>query len=357
VDFQFQQPDSLIWLWAVAAAVGLLVLTSVRHRRAMSRLATSNLVVRFERAIGPTRRTARAIMLVGALLLLVIGLLDPRLGIRFERVAQRNIDVIFALDTSRSMLAEDLRPTRVARASQYIEDVVDQAVGDRFGLVVYGGTPTLKVPLTRDQHAIKLALDEIVPRTGRRGGSMIGDAIRLSEDALSIGDAGFKTIIILSDGDDMGSYPVEAAAAAAEAGISIWTIGIGDEIDGSRIPIDVEGERIYLTHDGQEVWSVMKPDMLKEIAAAASGQFIPAGTSNLDLADIYNQIIAPVTGKRVESARVERAIPRYRWFIGGALLLLAIESMLGLRGAKNRAARSTPRSNTPPIHGVRRSAA
>lgn len=352
MDFQFQHLDSLVWLWAVAAAAGLLMLASVRRRRAMSRLATSNLVGRFERAIGPTRRAARSIMLVGALLLLVIGLLDPRLGIRFERVAQRNIDVIFALDTSRSMLAEDLRPSRLGRATQYIEDVIDQAVGDRFGLVVYGGTPTLKVPLTRDQHAMKLALDEIVPRTGRRGGSMIGDAIRLSADALSIGDDGLKTIIILSDGDDMGSYPVEAAAAAAEAGISIWTVGLGDTADGSRIPITVAGERIYLTHEGQEVWSVMNPTMLKQIAAAASGQFIPAGTSNLDLADIYNQIIAPETGKRVESARVERAIPRYRWLIGGALLLLGIESMLGLRGAKNRASRSTPRAER-----VRRAAA
>ena len=357
MDFQFQQPDSLIWLWAVAAAIGLFVLASVRRRRAMSRLASSNLVGRFERAIGPTRRKARAVMLVGALLLLVIGLLDPRFGIRFERVAQRNIDVIFALDTSRSMLSEDLKPTRLARASQYIEDVVDQAVGDRFGLVVYGGTPTLKVPLTRDQYAMRLALDEVVPRTGRRGGSMMGDAIRLAEDALSIGDDGMKTIIILSDGDDMGSYPVEAAAAAADAGISIWTIGLGDAADGSRIPVDVNGERIYLTHDGQEVWSTMKPTTLQEIAAAANGQFIPAGTNNLDLADIYNQIIAPETGKRVESARVERAIPRYRWLVGGALLLLGIESVLGLRGAQSRSARSTPRPDVQPARRIRRAAA
>jgi Ca-activated chloride channel family protein len=344
VNLQFNQPDSLFWLWAVAAAVALLLLAAARRRAAMGRLASVNLVGRFERAIGPTRRRSRAFLLVGVLLLLVVGLLDPRLGVRFEHVAQRNIDVIFVLDTSRSMLAEDLRPNRLTRATQSIEDVLDQAVGDRFGLVVYGGTPTLKVPLTRDLHAMRLALDEVTPRSGRRGGSMMGDAIRLSEEALSIGEDGFKAIIVLSDGDDMGSYPVEAAAAAAEAGISIWTVGLGDTTEGSRIPTEVDGQRIFLVHDGREVWSVMKPTILQKVADAAGGRFIPAGTGNLDLADIYNRIIAPATGKRVESARVERAIPRYRWCIGAALLLLAIESVLGLRGPNRRVFGSTPRS-------------
>jgi Ca-activated chloride channel family protein len=354
VDLRFTQPDSLIWLWTVIAAVAVLIIAAARRRRAMSRLATANLVGRFERAIGPTRRGWRSVMLAGSLLLLVAAMLDPRMGVRYEQVAQRNIDVVFALDTSRSMLAEDLRPNRLTRAKQYIEDVLGEAVGDRFGLVVYGGTPTLKVPLTRDLHAMRMALDEITPRTGRRGGSMMGDAIRLSEDALSIGEEGFKTIVVLSDGDDMGSYPVEAAAVAAESGISIWTVGLGDEAEGGRIPIDVNGERLFLTHDGQQVWSQLKPTILQEVAAAAGGQYIPGGTANLDLADIYDRIIAPATGKRIESARVERAIPRYRWCIGAALLLLAIESVLGLHVGLRRGFRGARQRSTPPVSRARR---
>ncbi|MDP7069841.1 MAG: VWA domain-containing protein [Phycisphaerales bacterium] len=297
----------------------------------MSRLATSNLQPRFERAIGPTRRGWRGGLLVIAMIAIVGALLDPRVGVRYEQVAQRNIDVVFALDTSRSMLAEDLRPNRLARAKQYIDDVVDQAVGDRFGIVVFGGVPTLKVPLTRDTHAIKIALEEVRPRSGRRGGSLIGDAIRLSEEALAAGEAGHKAIILLSDGEDMGSYPAEAAAAAAEAGISIWTIGLGDAAEGGRIPVEVDGQRIFLTHEGQEVWSRMDASILTAIAEAADGRFIPAGVANLDLADIYNQIIAPAAGRRVESARLERGVPRYRWFVGIALACLASEGVLGLR--------------------------
>jgi Ca-activated chloride channel family protein len=344
VDLRFAQPDAIFWLWTAVAAAVLLLWAASRRRRALSRLASSNLHARFTRAIGPTRRGWRGVALVGALVLLSAAMLDPRLGVRYERVAQRNIDVVFALDTSRSMLAEDLRPNRLQRAKQYISDVIGHAVGDRFGLVTFGGRPTLKVPLTRDLAAMRLALEEVGPRTGRRGGSMMGDALRLSEDALESGADGLKAIIVLTDGEDMGSYPIEAAAAAAEAGISIWTVGLGDADEGSRIPVMVDGERIFLSHDGHEVWSRMNGDLLQQIADAANGRFIPAGTANLDLADVYDRVIAPANGKRIESARMENEIPRYRWFIGAALVLIAIESVLGLRGAPKRRAVSKPRA-------------
>ena len=354
MDFRFAQLDSLIWLWAVLAAVVLLAFASSRRRSALRGLATANLHVRFVRAIGPTHRRWRSVMLVGALLLLVVALLDPRLGVRYEQVAQRNIDVIFALDTSRSMLAEDLRPNRLERAKQYIQDVMDHAVGDRFGLVIFGGRPTLKVPLTRDLVSMRIALDEIRPRTGRRGGSMLGDALRLSEEALASGEDGFKAVILLTDGEDMGSYPVEAAAAAANAGIGIWTVGLGNAAEGGRIPVQVGGERIFLSHEGHEVWSKMNPTLLQEIADAAGGRFIPAGTANLDLADVYDRVIAPASGKRIESAMVENRVPRYRWFVGAALLLLGIESVLGLRRAAYRRAPQTasPRKVSQPRLGV-----
>ncbi len=342
LDLRFNQPDSLFWLWTAIAASALLLFAAARRRRALAKLATSNLQPRFERAIGPTRRGWRATLLISSMVAIVLALLDPRLGVRYEQVAQRNIDVSFALDASRSMLAEDLRPNRLERAKQYINDVVNSAVGDRFGLVVFGGTPTLKVPLTRDAHALKISLEEIRPRSGRRGGSLIGDAIRLSEESLAAGESGHKAIIILSDGEDMGSYPAEAAAAAADAGVSIWTIGLGDSREGGRIPVQIDGERIFLTHDGQEVWTKMDSTLLAEVADAAHGRFIPAGTANLDLADIYAQIIAPAAGRRVESARIERGIPRYRWFVGIALACLAGEGVLGLRRARERRRRSAP---------------
>ena len=327
----FENPDAAFWLISALVAIALLSYAAARRRRSFAGLATHNLHSRFRNAVGPTRRTGRGLLLIGAICLLSLALMDPRAGSRYEQVAQRNIDVVFMLDTSRSMLAEDLRPNRLERAKGYIRDVVEHAVGDRFGLVVFGGTPTLKVPITRDLHALNLALDEIEPRSGRRGGSLLGDALRLSEQALEADQDGLKAIIVLSDGEDMGSFPIEAAAAAADQGISIWTVGLGDPQEGGRIPIMYRGERVFLTHNGQEVWTKMNPTLLQEIAGAADGQFIPAGTSDLDLRDIYDRVIAPAAGKRIESARVERRTPRYRWFVAAALLLLAAEGLAGLR--------------------------
>ena len=325
---------------AVLLAAGLLGFAMIARRKAMQRLATANLIGRFQKAIGPTHRGWRSILLLTAMTMLVLGLLDPRMGVRYEQVAQRNIDVIFALDASRSMLAEDLHPNRLQRAKQYIEDVIGQAVGDRFGLVVFGGVPTLKVPLTRDLTSMRLALEDVGPQMGRRGGSMIGDAIRVSADALSAAEEGPKVIILLSDGEDMGSYPAEAAASAAESDISIWAVGLGDAVDGGRIPIEVNGERLFLTHEGQEVWSTLDAELMQTIATESGGLYIPAGTQNLDLADIYEKRIAPAAGKRIESARVAQGIARYRWFVGAALLMLAIECVLGLRGrSHNKASR------------------
>jgi len=331
VDLHFDQLDALNWLWAVAAAALLFVYAAGARKRAMARLATSNLRGRFAKAIGPTRRRMRSVLIVGAMLAIVAALLDPRLGLRFHQVAQRNIDVIFALDASQSMLAEDLRPNRLERGKQYIEEVVERAAGDRFGLVVFGGVPSIKVPLTRDARALHLGLDEVTVQRGRRGGSMLGDAIRVAQRALESGDEGFKAIVLLSDGEDMDSYPSEAAAAAAKNGISIWTVGLGNAAEGARIPIEVDGERLFLTHEGQEVWSKMQPSILQQIADAAGGRFIPAGTANLDLAAIYEDVIAPASGRRIEASRTEEGIPRYRWLVGLAIALLAIESSLGLR--------------------------
>ena len=257
--------------------------------------------------------------------------MDPRWGSSFEPVSQRNIDVMFVLDTSRSMRAEDLAPNRLDRARQYIDDVIRQAAGDRVGLVSFAGQAHLEVPLTRDATALHLALERVGIRGGRAGGSMLGDAIRLAADSFTGDDTGTgrKTIIVLSDGEDMGSWPVEAAASAYERGMQIWTVGLGNADTGARIPLDVDGEQVFLTHEGAEVWSQMDPDALEQVALAAGGAFLPAGTSNLDLADVYAKVIAPGSGRRIDSGMVERPTPRYRWFLLPALILLVLEWLYG----------------------------
>jgi Ca-activated chloride channel family protein len=327
----FLHLDALTWAWIVIVAALVLGAGIGARNRVWRKLATSGMRDRLRASGGPARHGIRAVMLVSALALLVVALMDPRWGSSFEPVSQRNIDVMFVLDSSRSMRAEDLAPNRLDRARQYIDDVIRHAAGDRVGLVSFAGQAHLEVPLTRDTTSLRLALERVRIRGGRAGGSMLGDAIRLAADSFGDDDTieGSKAIIVLSDGEDMGSWPVEAAASAHERGVQIWTVGLGDAQTGARIPMDVDGESIFLTHDGAEVWSKMDPLALEQVALAAGGAFLPAGTSNLDLADVYAKVIAPGSGRRIDSGMVERPTPRYRWFLLPALFLLVLEWLYG----------------------------
>ena len=329
MDIQFNNLDNVLWLWAVLGA-GLLLLMAARLRTRALRRFAGPLAGTLTSSSSPTRRRLRPWLMMATLLLIVVAMIDPRWGVRYQELQRRGVDVFFVLDTSRSMHAEDVKPNRLTRAKQYIEDVLESLGGDRVGLVTAAGDPTVTVPLTLDYGAMRLALDETRISTGRRGGSLLGDGIRLASDSFADEVQDHKAIVVLSDGDDMESYPVEAAATAASKGIRIYTVGIGNAADGARIPIGTDAaERSWLTHDGEQVWTKLHPELLQRIAEAGEGLYIPAGTSNADMAEIYESSIAPGAGRDLGTATVERHIPRYRWFVLPAVCLLLFESFMG----------------------------
>lgn len=331
MDIRFNHLESMNWLWAVLAVAVVVVLSYKTRKLALRRLASRSMAKKLTASTSMPRRRIRSILVLIAMVLMVFSLLDPRWGIRYQEVQQKGIDVYFVVDTSRSMLAEDVKPNRMQRAKQYIEDVLETIGGDRVGLITYGGQASVTVPLTLDYGAMRLSLDELQTRQGRRGGSMTGDAIRLAMESFTDDVEDFKAIVIFSDGDDMGSYPVEAASQAANRGISVFTVGLGDVHEGGRIPVEIDGQRLYLTHGGEEVWSKLNPDLLQDIAMAAEGAYIPAGTGNVDMAGIYGDVIAVGSGRTHETARIEQHVPRYQWFAALALLLLFIDGFLSDR--------------------------
>ena len=157
---------------------------------------------------------------------------------------------------------------------------------------------------------------------------MAGDAIRLAMDSFTDEVDDHKAIVIFSDGEDMGSYPAEAAAKAGTRGIKVFTVGLGDSADGGRIPINDDGQLMFLTWEGQEVWSKMNPTLLTEVAEASGGAYVPAGTGNLDMGIIYGDVIAGGGGRDHEVARIEEHVPRYQWFAAIALLLVIVDSLM-----------------------------
>ena len=331
-DFHFVHPTlfNLAWIIVILAIVAAWALR--RRTRLLRRFADAHLLSRIAPGASSTRPVFKVALVIGTLACLVFASMDPRWGIRMEEIQRRGMDVFFVVDVSRSMLAEDTAPNRLERSKQAIEDAIDRLGGDRAGIVTFAGDAQVESPLTLNYRSLKLALEEISPRTSVRGGSMLGEAIRLATDSFTDEDAGGKAIVILSDGEDQASSPTEAASRAFdEKGIRVYTVGIGDDGRGARIPVLRNGRRTWLEHDGEQVWTRMEPGILEETALAGSGAFIPAGTKQFDLGEIFEGVVAADQRAELEATEVRIATPRFQWFAGLGLLLLVTDCLLAQR--------------------------
>lgn len=333
MDFRFNHLASLHWLWLVAAAAVLMALGLAARQRALRRFAAVALLQYLIPTASLARKIVRAVLLTIAMIALVAAMIDPRWGVRYEDVQRRGVDMLFVVDVSRSMLAEDVKPNRLDRAKQMIGDVVEELAGDRVGLISFAGVAAVKCPLTVDYGAFRLSLNDLSTESAAKGGSLLGDALRLAGESFTDDEVKeFKSVIVLSDGEDQGSYPAEAAKKLFEEhGVRVYTIGIGDPREGARIPLEQNRRKVYLTHDGQEVWSKMNSAVLQEIALNAGGAYIPAETSAVDLADAYHQFIAPAESREFETSRIKVYDPQYQWFAGLALGLLLVEMWMSER--------------------------
>lgn len=332
-DLRFNNLESIHWLWLVAAIALLMFYGWRKKRAALMHFATQTVWDHLLPQVNLLRQSMRGVLIVAAGVLLVAALLDPRWGVRYEEVQRRGIDILFVVDVSRSMLAEDAKPNRLQRAKQYISDIVDELGGDRVGLISFAGIAAVKCPLTVDYGAFRLSLNELEPQSAARGGSLLGDALRLTGESFTDEAKDAKVVIVFSDGEDQASYPIEAAAnLAEETGARIFTVGLGDAGEGARIPLQTQSGRQYVMYQGEVVWSKMNPDLLREIALAGGGAFIAAGTSSsADLGELYRERIAPMSQREGESTRIEIHTPQYQWFAGLALALLLIESWMSDR--------------------------
>jgi len=321
----WETPSLLLLLWVVPAAGFALVYSHRRRAATAMRFADQVMVER----LMPSFRSARAWVKCGLLLAgvgcLIVAAARPRFGVFFEEVSQRGVDLFVLLDVSRSMMAEDVAPNRLERAKSDIRDLLNKLKGDRVGLIAFAGAPVVKVPLTTDHSFFRMLLDNIDTGSAPRGGSLIGDAIRKAMEAMEERRDRDQVLVLITDGEDHDSFPAEAAQQAADRGIKIFTVGLGDIGEGTRIPVrDASGQLRYVLHKGQEVWSKMDERLLKEIALTTSGAYIPAQTRVYDLGRIYEDHLASLTRSEVVSEKRKRFREQFQLFacLGLAFLLL-----------------------------------
>lgn len=253
-----------------------------------------------------------------------IALAGPRFGTQVEQVVPRGSDLYVLIDVSRSMLADDVVPSRLERAKADVSSLVNRLNGERIGLIAFAGKAVVKCPLTIDYDSFRRALMELDPNSAPRGGTAIGDAIRKAVEVFHAGTQRDQAVLLITDGDDQESFPLEAATVAAERKVTVFTVGLGDASSGARVP-GQSGNSSFVEHEGQQVWSKLNGSLLSDIALKTNGVYIPAGTRSYDLGELYAQHLQGRTGDQSETQQRIRKSERFQIFLSLSLLALLID--------------------------------
>ncbi len=331
----FQYP---LWLWSLLFLVPLAMLFFYAQKKRgelISKIVAVRLRSSLVGRVSMTKRVVRSLLLLLAIGFLLIALAKPRLGYEEHATPSHGRDIMLAIDTSRSMLATDVAPTRLARAKLLAQDVLELLPGDRIGLIAFAGKPFLQAPMTLDHGAVRDALNELDTNIIPKGGTNISETIRLTITALGKGEGSERALILMTDGEDLAGDSMEAAQEAKEAGIKIFTIGIGSP-DGSLIPISNEHHQNDFVRDehGKPVLSKLDVKRLQEIASLTGGFYEPFGSDAAR--SIVQKGILPLSGINGKVQITRRPIERYEWPLSMAIALLTLWWLLDERRRPSR---------------------
>lgn len=315
----------LIWLLPLVGVwVGVSVYCSLKNRTARQRFMATVMADKLMPKVSLANVVTKIVLQVAGVSALLIALAGPQFGEQVETIVPKGSDLYVLLDVSRSMLANDVPPSRLERAKADISALVSSLTGERVGLIAFAGQAVVKVPLTVDYESFRRSLADIDTASAPRGGTAIGDAIRKALEVFKPNSQRDQAILLITDGDDQKSAPMEAADVAAERGVTIFSVGLGDSTQGARIPAkDRTGQ--FLEFEGEQVWSKLDSTLLEQLALKTSGVYIPAGTKNYDLREIYNNYLADRGGETDETQTRLRRGEQFQWFLGVGVLLLLID--------------------------------
>ncbi|UCH84206.1 MAG: VWA domain-containing protein, partial [Candidatus Latescibacterota bacterium] len=332
----FAHPNWLNALYLTPLLAVLFLYGARRRKRDLVAFAGG----RFADSLAPggswRKRLLKSTLRLGGYVLLVMGLAGPQLGSQLVKVEREGIDLVIALDTSLSMLAEDMKPNRLERAKQEIVDLIDGLKGDRVGIVVFAGDAFVLCPLTVDYNAALMFAQTADIDVVSKPGSAIGKAIDKSVGLFPLSREADRVIILVTDGESHEGDPVAAAEVAAEEDIRIYTIGIGNPT-GELIPMrGTDGSIGGYKKDssGETVLTRLDEESLQRIARVTGGQYLPATREGLELKVLYKEI-SGLDKQSIEGEFMEAKRDRFGWFLAAALVLLGLDVLIAVRSLKN----------------------
>ncbi len=324
-----------IWLWALLLLPVLAFLFARAEQRGAEKLqlfVAARLLPQLAGTVNRARRIFRFVLLLLVLALVLVSLARPRWGYAYDEVKRKGLDLLLAVDVSRSMLSNDVQPNRLERVKLATQDLINELPGDRVGLIAFAGRAFLQAPLTIDYSAAVDSINELDTKIIPEGGTNISEAIALATRTFGKAATGNRALIIFTDGEELSGDAIKTAQAAADAGVRIFTIGVGTP-GGSLIPIQGENGGMAFVKDakGEVVKSKLDETRLREVAQAAEGFYLHLEGGPKTMKQLFSDGLGKMKVADINARLSRKPIERYEWPLAAAIFFFALALLINDR--------------------------
>ena len=323
--YKIEEPMYFYLLAIIPLMIVVHLLVFWWKKRKQKLFSNSELLKRLAPAYSPSKSAFKLIVFLIGLSFLIVSLVNPKMGSKLKTVKREGVDIVFALDVSKSMLAEDIAPNRLEKSKQIISKIIDKLGSDRVGVIIYAGNSYPLLPITTDHAAANMFLQNATPDIVSSQGTAINEALELAKTYYNNDEQTNRFLVIISDGEDHQEETKQMALNLSNEGVKVYTIGVGTE-NGGPIPIRSNGSIVGYKKDnkGETVITKRKPEVLKGIADAANGKYIDGNRTD-DPVKAIEQVITNAQKSEFETKQFSDYKDQFQWFVGIGLLFIVLD--------------------------------
>ena len=322
--YRLEEPIYFYLFAIIPVIIVIFLLVSLWKKSTQKKFASSELLSKLAPNISVFKSILKLSFFLIGISFLILALVNPKIGTKLKTVKREGVDVVFALDVSKSMLAEDIAPNRLEKSKQIISKIIDKLGSDRIGIIIYAGNAYPLLPITTDHGAARMFLQSANPDLVSSQGTAINDALDLAKTYYNNDDQTNRFLIIISDGEDHQEETKQIAQNISNDGIKVYTIGVGTE-KGAPIPMKINGSLIgYKKYKGETVLTKRNPVLLKGVADAANGVYIDGNLTDKPVKAI-EEIIGNAQKTAFETKQFSDYKDQFQWFLGIGILFLLID--------------------------------
>ena len=327
--YKIEEPIYFYLLAIIPAMIVIFLLVLWWKKRTQRNFSNPDLLKKLAPNSSIFKSTLKLIMLLLGISFLVVSLVNPKMGSKLKTVKREGVDVVFALDVSKSMLAEDIAPNRLEKAKQIISKIIDKLGSDRVGIIIYAGNSYPLLPITTDHAAANMFLQNANPDMVSSQGTAINEALELAKTYYNNDEQTNRFLVIISDGEDHEEETKQVALNLANEGVKIYTVGVGNTEKGGPIPMRLNGSMIGYKKDnkGETVITKRMPEVLQGIADAANGKYIDGNVTENPVKQI-SDIITNAQKSEFETKQFSDYKDQFQWFLAIGILFLLLDVFL-----------------------------